>query len=114
MMAQILIVAEQQGRPGDLGEHDVQVDAVVPHQRQGPLEVDLGVAHVLVLELWRAGRLRPRLAAMATVGLLLLSLAYPDATARLTSLAYHDGLPLTARRVRRMLLDKEGLKDQEN
>ena len=44
----------------------------------------------------------------------LLSLAYPDATARLTSLAYHDGLPLTARRVRRMLLDKEGLKDQEN
>jgi hypothetical protein len=42
----------------------------------------------------------------------LLSLEYPDQVGKLFSLAYHDGLPLTARRVRRMLLDKEGLQDR--
>ncbi len=43
----------------------------------------------------------------------LLTLEYPDAATKLTSLAYLDGLPLTARRVRRMLLDKLGLEEQE-
>jgi 2-oxoglutarate ferredoxin oxidoreductase subunit alpha len=43
----------------------------------------------------------------------LLTLEYPQAATRLISLAYHDGLPLTARRVRRMLLAKLGLEDQE-
>jgi 2-oxoglutarate ferredoxin oxidoreductase subunit alpha len=42
----------------------------------------------------------------------LLSLKYPDQVGQLFTLAYHDGLPLTARRVRRMLLEKEGLQDQ--
>jgi 2-oxoglutarate ferredoxin oxidoreductase subunit alpha len=43
----------------------------------------------------------------------LLTLEYSQIATRLTSLAYHDGLPLTARRVRRMLLTKLGLEDQE-
>jgi len=43
----------------------------------------------------------------------LLTLEYPQAATKLISLAYHDGLPATARRVRRMLLAKLGLEDQE-
>jgi len=41
----------------------------------------------------------------------LLTLEYPDMATRLTSLAYHDGLPMTARRVRKMVLEQEGLED---
>lgn len=44
----------------------------------------------------------------------LLSMEYPGTATRLVSLAYHDGLPLTARRVRGMVLAKEGVKEQED
>ncbi len=44
----------------------------------------------------------------------LLSLEYPGMVSRLVSLAYHDGLPLTARRVRQMLLAKEGRDEQKD
>jgi len=44
----------------------------------------------------------------------LLTIEYPDSAVKLFSLAYHDGLPLTARRVRSMLLAKEGIEDQED
>jgi 2-oxoglutarate ferredoxin oxidoreductase subunit alpha len=43
----------------------------------------------------------------------LLTIEHPDAATKLTSLAYHDGLPLTARRVRQMVLAKEGQEDPE-
>jgi 2-oxoglutarate ferredoxin oxidoreductase subunit alpha len=39
----------------------------------------------------------------------LLSLEYPEQATQIISLAYHDGLPLTARRVRKMVLAQEGL-----
>ena len=38
---------------------------------------------------------------------LLLSLAYPEHTSKLVSIAYTDGLPLTARQVREMILAQE-------
>jgi len=60
-----------------------------------------GHARNYVVELNRDGQLHQ-----------LLCLKYPDQVGQLFSLAYHDGLPLTAQRVRRMLLDKEGLQDQ--
>ncbi len=44
----------------------------------------------------------------------LLSLDYPDVVVKLHSLAYHDGLPLTAARVRNMVLEKEDLHEQED
>jgi 2-oxoglutarate ferredoxin oxidoreductase subunit alpha len=44
----------------------------------------------------------------------LLTLQYPESATRLISLAYHDGLPLTARHVRQAVLAKLGLDDQEN
>jgi 2-oxoglutarate ferredoxin oxidoreductase subunit alpha len=37
----------------------------------------------------------------------LLSLEYPELVSKLISLAYTDGLPLTARRVRESILAKE-------
>jgi 2-oxoglutarate ferredoxin oxidoreductase subunit alpha len=43
----------------------------------------------------------------------LLSLEYPAEVSRLVSLAYHDGLPLTARRVEEMVLGKERSENQE-
>ncbi|MCI0519956.1 MAG: 2-oxoacid:acceptor oxidoreductase subunit alpha [Chloroflexi bacterium] len=43
----------------------------------------------------------------------LLTIEYPQAATRTISLAYTDGLPLTAHRVRTMLLEKEGLFVQE-
>jgi len=43
----------------------------------------------------------------------LLSLEYPALVPRLVSLAYHDGLPLTARRVQEMVLEEEQSEDQE-
>ena len=43
----------------------------------------------------------------------LLSLEYPSEVSKLVSLAYHDGLPLTARRVLDMLLQKQESEDQE-
>ncbi len=39
----------------------------------------------------------------------LLKIAYPDLATRFISIAYLDGLPLTARRVRESILDKEEL-----
>lgn len=44
----------------------------------------------------------------------LLSLDYTDVVVKLHSLAYHDGLPLTAARVRNMVLEKEDLHEQED
>jgi len=42
----------------------------------------------------------------------LLTLEYPDLGTKLISLAYTDGLPLTARHVRRAILAKEGKFDE--
>jgi 2-oxoglutarate ferredoxin oxidoreductase subunit alpha len=38
---------------------------------------------------------------------MLLRLAYPEQTNKLISIAYTDGLPMTARQVREMILAKE-------
>jgi len=43
----------------------------------------------------------------------LLTLEHPEEATQLVSLAYHDGLPLTASRVRSMLLAKEGIEAKE-
>jgi 2-oxoglutarate ferredoxin oxidoreductase subunit alpha len=44
----------------------------------------------------------------------LLTLAYPQSAMKLVSLAYHDGLPITASRVRQLVLKAEGLEEQED
>jgi len=44
----------------------------------------------------------------------LLTMEYPEAATQLVSLAYHDGLPLTATRVRNLLLDKERIEARED
>jgi 2-oxoglutarate ferredoxin oxidoreductase subunit alpha len=58
--------------------------------------------HNFVVELNRDGQMHQ-----------LLTLQHPEAATRLISLAYHDGLPLTASRVQHMVLAKLGLADQE-